>query len=187
MSLQNLSLKITKLENLLDSALNRIEKLENQLKRRNEHENQFKVLIQGLPQSALNDPLASALIVGEAIDCRVNSEDFSTNPIVFSSQIQISFISQAKQREFLLAAKKFNKQKKKILFDKVFHQIHVNEEFNENQRKLFNEAKEFARNHNFKFLWVGVNGKIYLKKCEGEIPIVIDNLTCLNDFVKNCE
>lgn len=129
--------------------------------------------IQGLPQSALTDPLNALCAIGEAIGCPVEANDFESTPSRVSSKLRVTFKSKVKRRNFLHLGKAFNKEKRRLVLDGSSHRIHVNEELTSYQKNLYSQAKSFASDNNFKFVWIGLSGLIYLKKSEGCTPIII--------------
>lgn len=185
---------VARLEDLLNSALLRIDQLETQVGELinksllsadltdkvqslvsktasiDKQLNEDTLEIQGLPRSALDLPLISVITVGKEIGCEISQDDLVSVPVKSASIISISFKSKAKRRNFLIAGKKFNKDKKKVQIDQQSFRIHVNEPLTDHQRKLYRDTKVFASAHNYKFVWVGLSGLIYLKKSEGDIP-----------------
>lgn len=201
---QFLADKLLKLENLLTTALQRIDQLEAQLtlaanksqvtESLTEKVQKLEVKtatidkqlnddileIQGLPDSALQLPLISVVAVGKEIGCEISEADLTCVPSCTASRISITFKSKAKRRNFLIAGKNFNKDKKKFQHSQQSYRIHVNEVLSENQRSLYRQTKAFANANNFKFVWVGLTGTIYLKKSEGHTPHLIFSSDSLN-------
>lgn len=184
--------KIEKLESLLSTAIKRIESLEAQLtakgqneeiltKKVNTLEAQAIALegkltddileIQGLPETAFEDPIRVVTEIGQAIGCPLTSEDLEGIPVLIAKKLSLTFKSKGKRGNFLSAGKYFNKSKKKY----QGYRIHINEALTEPQKKLYRETKAFATQNNFKFVWVGVGKKILLKKDENSSLHVIES------------
>lgn len=193
--------RITKLEELLQSALLRIEHLELKISEKatetaslsskfDHLESQAASLekqlnddvleIQGLPETSLAHPLDSIVSIGEAIGCDISENDLICSPTRVLSKLSITFRSKAKRRNFLTAGKQFNREKKKFELNQQNYRIHINEPLSESQRKIYRETKTFARTHDFKFVWVGLGGVIYLKKSEGHAPFSITSSHALS-------
>lgn len=197
--------KIQTLEDLLASAITRIEDLERKLAAREEKEKKLSLRvekleshtsnlekqltdnileIQGLPETALEDPSSAVIAIGDAIGCKLSLDDLEEPPFRVSKRISITFKSRIKRRSFLTSGKNFNKEKKKIRIDQHHHRIHINEVLSEQQKKLFRETKAFASEHNFKFVWVGISGHILLKKDENSSLNVITSSHSLSSLLQ---
>lgn len=202
-STKQLADKITKLEDLLTAALIRIDSLETKIGEKaqltenltakvqsiesttNLIEKQLNddiLEIQGLPDSALDNPLSPIIAISEAIGCVISEEDLACLPARDSNKVCITFKSKATRKNFLIAGKRFNRNKQKLSLDQQSHRIHINEILSESQKKLYRETKAFASANNFKFVWVGLSGKIFLKKGEGEQPLIISSTLSLNNI-----
>jgi uncharacterized coiled-coil protein SlyX len=140
-----------------------------------------KLEIQGLPASALESPLEAITSIGQAINCPITREDLVVEPVQLSSRLSLVFESRDLRRKFLLAGKAFNKANRRFVWNQKTHKIHVNEELSDSQKKLYRDSKNFATSHHFKFVWIGVSGKIYLKKDENSIPFIVDSPSLLGD------
>jgi hypothetical protein len=140
-----------------------------------------KLEIQGLPTEALNDPLAAIVSIGESINCPISREDLVVDPVRFSSRLSVVFKLRSLRNNFLFAGKAFNRANKRFEWKQRHHKIHVNEELSSSQKKLFRDTKNFATTHGYKFVWVGLNGKIYLKKSENIPPVIVDSPSSLRD------
>lgn len=196
--------RLSNLERLLDSALLRIvqlethetvlpqssdnslltEKIQSLEARTSSIDKQLNddtLEIQGLPECALEHPLRSVLAVGKDIGCEISESDLACVTRA-SSKISIAFKSKAHRRNFLVAGKAFNKNKKKFTHGHQSFRIHVNEVLSEHQRKLFRDTKTFASSQNFKFVWVGLSGLIYLKKAEGHTPFSVTSSASLENI-----
>lgn len=195
--------RITKLEDLLSAALKRIDSLEVQAGEKEQiaeglsikvnnletatnligkHLNDDILEIQGLPDSALENPLSSTIAVSEAIGCIITEEDLACSPTRDSNKVRITFKSKGTRRNFLLAGKQFNRSKRKLPLNQQSHRIHVNEILSDSQKKLYRETKTFALTNNFKFVWVGLSGHIFIKKGEGHQPITITSSLSLDNI-----
>lgn len=64
--------------------------------------------------------------------------------------------------------------------------IYVAEHLPSNLRKLFYEARKFATINEYKFCWFQ-NGRIFLRKKEGEKSTIIQSLSCLSKMPKKVE
>jgi uncharacterized coiled-coil protein SlyX len=196
------SVQISELTELLRATQNRVEALESQLASKSnsvdslstkladlqfktdQTERQLtgdKLEIQGLPTSALERPLEAITSIGESINCPISCEDLVVEPVQLSSRLSLVFKSRVLRRKFLLAGKAFNKANQRFVWNRKAHKIHVNEELSDCQKKLYRETKNFASSHQCKFVWIGVSGKIFLKKSENFAPIVVDSLSTLRD------
>lgn len=205
-TLSDLSEKYNKLEDLLNSALKRIESLEEELVARTQIEKQLTskvedleaqtntleskftdnaLEIQGLPESALENPISTITAISNAIGLELNDTDFEEPPSRTFKRISLTFKSKAKRKSFLLAGKKFNKEKRKFTYNNQLHRIHVNEVLTDQQKKLFRDTKAFASTNNFKFVWVAIGGKILLKKDELSIPHIITSSQSLSSIINH--
>jgi hypothetical protein len=194
--------RISKLEEQLAAALNRIDFLESQL---SDNSSSITTLIskaeecgsklgseppvetslsdsleiQCLPESALLNPSLAIDTVSEQIGFQEQGEFLSSDPTRINNRLLIKFKSPDCRRNFLLAAKQFNREKKKLLWNSQSFRIHVNEELTSTQKALYRETKTFARINSFKFVWIGISGQIFLKKSEGHEPFIISSSSCL--------
>lgn len=203
---KDLLVRIEALERLLTTALQRIDQLESHLSEKTliadnltakvesletkaiSIEKQLtddQLEIQGLPEAALSNPLTTAIAIGESIGCSVSEEDFACLPARDRKNISLTFKSKVKRKNFLLSGKQFNKNKNKFSFGSLNSRIHVNEILSDSQKKLYKETKTFANANNYKFVWVGVSGQIFLKKEEGHSPIIINSTSALTNHASD--
>lgn len=133
--------------------------------------------IQNLPETELEDPLTAAIRVGEAIGCPVTATDFKTAPLVDRKRLRLTFDSKATRRNFFLAGKQFNRSNKRFANRK----IHINEELTTSQRQLYEATYKFKNANNFKFCWFGISGQLLLKKDEQSQLHDIDSLDSLKN------
>lgn len=194
--LDSLTAQVTRLETLLSASVRRIEALESQLVEKTtlitslsskaeelasqtasveKHLIDDKLEIQGLPDSALEEPLTCLSSVSQAIGCPISRVDLSSSPVRVSKRLSFAFTSKQKRHDFLLAGKKFNKDKGRFVWNQRSHLIHVNEELTTGQKKLFYETRSFAKRNRWKFVWVGISGKILLKRGEGSGVFVVNS------------
>lgn len=136
--------------------------------------------IQGLPPGALENPLNSVIALSKELNCDITEDDLACAPIRSTTKLSITFKSKATRRNFLIAGKSFNRNKKKFSFNQQVCKVHVNEILSDPQRDLYRETKAFANLNNFKFVWVGIKGQILLKKSEGHTPYSISSPENLN-------
>ncbi|CAB3248145.1 unnamed protein product [Arctia plantaginis] len=59
--------------------------------------------------------------------------------------------------------------------------IYITEQLLPSQRKLFYQAREFAKRNDFKFCWI-TNGNIYLRKKEGDNHFLINSINRLHEL-----
>ena len=56
--------------------------------------------------------------------------------------------------------------------------VYISEHLPASTKKLFYQAREFAKNNTFKFCWIS-NGNVFLRKLEGEKQILVSSEKCL--------
>ena len=180
---------ISELKELLNSAVTRIAQLEAQVATLSEKSTQIDQLtssihtldavcnsleknqvdeyleVQNLPESALEDPLATAIKIGQAIECAVTAGDFSSTPHREQRRLRLQFKCKSLRRKFLLAGKNFNKKKTPIEIANHKVKIYINQELTTFQRSLFDSTKRFAT----------------IEKRENCNPVVIHTVNTLND------
>lgn len=61
--------------------------------------------------------------------------------------------------------------------------VFISEHLTSNNRKLFHQARDFAKLHSFKFCWTS-NGRIFLRKDETANQKMIKSEKCLTDLMK---
>ncbi|CAG9138041.1 unnamed protein product [Plutella xylostella] len=81
--------------------------------------------------------------------------------------------------------KKYNKEKPRLSTEDLklpgpSQPIFISENLSAKMKRVFFLARDFAKMNNFKFCWTS-SGKIFLRKTEGEGPILI---RCENDIIK---
>lgn len=209
-TISELSTEVSNLKQLLQTALLRIDTLEAQLTAKSSlvekvssevhrlevacdsiEKNRVddNLEVQNLPESSLEDPLTTALDIGAAIGCNISEEDLKSAPFCDRKRLRLSFKSKTLRRQFLLSAKKFNRENKRFLVGSHRHKIHVNEELTAFQRKLFEQARVFKTANCFKFCWFGASGQLLLKKSENSPVHVIDSIDSLRNenLLSECE
>ena len=115
---------------------------------------------------------------------RVQSNQSTSKPIV------VEFQSVVQKENILRAIREFNKGKpvaekinsKHINLPGERTSIYVADRLPSSLRKLFYEARKFASVNEFQFCWTK-NGKIFLRKKEGEKPVLIRSETCFHDIL----
>lgn len=135
--------------------------------------------VQNLLDSDLEDPLSAATRIGQAIGCPVTASDFKTAPFADRKRLRLTFNSKATRRNFLVAGKQFNRSNKRFSDRK----IHINEELTASQRRLYEATLVFKNTHQFKFCWFGISGQLLLKKDEQSQPHVIHSMDTLKDEI----
>jgi hypothetical protein len=141
--------------------------------------------IQNLPESFFDDPLTTAVELGEAIGCPIAASDLKSIPVVDRKRLRVAFKSKTQRKNFLLAGKQFNRDRKRFANRK----IHVNEELTTHQRRLFELTQAFKIANGFKFCWFGASGQLLLKKDEGSQLHIIHTADSLNnaDLLSECQ
>lgn len=143
--------------------------------------------IQGLPATELDDPQQAAILVSNAIDCQLDSQDFDCSISARSSTskvLKISFASKTGRDNFLVAGKVFNRLRKRVKIGESEHKIYVNEALTNIQKKLLYNAKSFAREFHYMCAWF-VNGNVHLKKAANTQPIIIRTQAQIEELNKN--
>lgn len=62
--------------------------------------------------------------------------------------------------------------------------VYISEHLLPSARKLFHQAREFAKQHSYKYCWV-VDGKIYLRKDDGMRAVWIRSASILSDLIQH--
>lgn len=126
-----------------------------------------------------------ALNIGSALDIPVQSSDikntFRVNKKSASKPIIVDFTTVAMKDKFINCFKKYNQRstKEKLNTEKIkiegpANRIFISENLTDKTRKLFYQAREFARANTFTFCWTSF-GKVYLRKSEGSPQILISS------------
>lgn len=139
--------------------------------------------IQGIPEDVLSAPDTGVLSLATEIGCDLSSSDFDCSVDYKNSKptIEVKFKSREKRRNFLLAGKRFNREKKRAVFGSTSCKIFVNEHLTSDQKKLLYNTKLFARENNYNFAWF-CNGVVHLKKHSKSRLIIIESQTVLDNL-----
>ncbi|KAF9412467.1 hypothetical protein HW555_009037 [Spodoptera exigua] len=111
---------------------------------------------------------------------RVNTKTDNNKPII------VEFVSKLTKENIITAVKKFNSENRNNKLNTTHLQIkgpqnpiYVAETLTASARKLFYLSREFAKEHNYSFCWVA-NGRIFLRKAEGQKSTRVDSESDLN-------
>jgi hypothetical protein len=125
-------------------------------------------------------------VIGENIDCPVLPSEIANIKLKRTLKnncpkdiIILEFTSQWKKESFLRAGRLFSKRDSiLVLPDQICEKIFVNQQLPPHKKLLLYNTKEFARQNNFKFVWIH-RSQILLKKEESAVPIYIRTLADL--------
>lgn len=108
-----------------------------------------------------------------------------------SRPLVVEFTSVQRKQKLLAAVRSYNKNKESVK-DKLNTEIigimgqrypvYIAELLPPSLRKLFFQAREFAKNNGFKYCWV-TNGNIFLRKKEGDSHVLINSEERLQELV----
>ncbi|KAJ2937537.1 hypothetical protein O0L34_g19044 [Tuta absoluta] len=115
---------------------------------------------------------------------RTTSKNPSHKPIV------VDFVSTLTKDKVLSAVKKQKQEKKKLMSTMLgvtgpSVPIFISENLTAKNKRLFALAREYAKQHNFKYCW-SAHGTIYLRKSDGDRVSRINSDNDLEELQKNC-
>jgi hypothetical protein len=141
--------------------------------------------VQGIPELGSTDPTEAALAVAADIGCPLHIDDIECQVSKSSTPaLSISFKSKSTRRAFLIAGKKFNRDRKRITRGSIQHKIFVNEKPTNEQRRLLYSTKRFAIDNGYSFAWF-CNGLIHLKKTDKSKLIIVRSQAQLEDLPRH--
>lgn len=108
--------------------------------------------------------------------------------------LAVEFHSVLKKKHFLAAVREFNRGKPMPEKLNSSHYgrsgqsipIYIDEHLPYSAKKLFYEARNYAKQHNFKYCWTN-DGKIFLRKDNGQKAINIKSAKCLQSLVPSSQ
>ncbi len=114
--------------------------------------------------------------LGEDLNCPLLPSDINQAFFLDSSskglRLVVEFVVDYKKELFIKAGKLFNRSGSLFVFDNKESKIFVNQHLTARQKTLLYDSKEFAKQHNFKFVWIHRN-QILIKKDEKSVPIYV--------------
>jgi hypothetical protein len=135
-----------------------------------------RVEIQGLKLNKINNPVSVLKALGEDLNCPLLPSDINQAFFLDSSskglRLVVEFVVDYKKELFIKAGKLFNRSGSLFVFDNKESKIFVNQHLTARQKTLLYDSKEFAKQHNFKFVWIHRN-QILIKKDEKSVPIYV--------------
>jgi hypothetical protein len=143
--------------------------------------------IQGIPETLLSDPNTAVKIVAEQINCKVLAEEVHCSVVKRTGTkqvLRVNFTSKSKRESFLIAGKRFNREKRLLINKQQRHKIFVNERLTPEQKKLLYNTKVFAKLNNYFCAWI-CNSLVHLKLSHDSSPIVIRSQAQLDSLVEN--
>ncbi|XP_031338839.1 uncharacterized protein LOC116167585 [Photinus pyralis] len=175
-----------KFEVLRQENVNLKEKVKSQEEKIDELEQYSRVNcveINGIPESKNEDVLNIVKSVGTALEINVSDGDVDACHRLGTKQegrirgIIVKFVRRATKEEFLRKRKiKRNLNTSDIgSTNYPADVVYINESLSPVRRKVLAAARSVKRDHGYKFVWVK-NGKIFLRKNEGDKVIVLTNL-----------
>ncbi|XP_045769023.1 uncharacterized protein LOC123869947 [Maniola jurtina] len=165
-----------------------INRLENKIEVLERNARITSVEIRNIPlkQKETKEALSQiALNIGGTLNVPMQTSDikniFRVNTKSTTKPIIADFTTVAMKDKFISCFKKYNQQNTKeklntanIKIEGPSKRIYISENLTEKTRKLFYQAREFARNNAFTFCWTSF-GKVYLRKSEGLPQIIINS------------
>lgn len=179
--------QLFKLEAERHSNLEYMRNLEDKIEHLERHKRATCVEIKNIPhttgetkQGLLNQVISIANVLNTSIDphyvrdvFRINTKDPNTKTII------VEFTSVLPKEQLIRRYKDFNKSNKTSKFStETLHikgprkPVFISENLTPKMKRLFYVSKEYARSNSFDYCWLS-NGKIFLKKKEGQAAVLI--------------
>lgn len=164
--------KMNKLERENDSLKKQVMDLNSKMNNLEQFSRSNNIEIQNVPEKPNENIVEIISSIGRAIDLPVDSSCFDFCSRVPTSiqgrpkNIVVKFISKSRRDDFLAAYK--NKKisgsnKSGISVENVSERLYINEHLSTYNKILFKEARELARNKDYKYVWTQ-SGNILLRK-----------------------
>lgn len=179
--------QLHKLETERHSNLEYMHSLENKLEYLERHKRATCVEIKNIPhttgetkQGLLNQVISIANVLNTSIDphyvrdvFRINTKDPNTKTII------VDFTSVLPKEQLIRKYKDYNKSNKSSKFNtETLHlkgprkPVYISENLTPKMKRLFYVSKEYARTNSIEHCWLS-NGKIFLRKKEGQAAVLI--------------
>ena len=175
------------------AAIRRIDDFQLKLDELEQSQKENLLEITGIPRREKEDVFGVIKSIGDvigfAVDDHMLSDYYRTRPnptTNFPGVIVVEFVRKVDKRAFFQAAWKKRDLSIRALgfLDGEDSRIYVNNFLTFNNRKLLNAAKEFKKQHGYRFLW-SKNGKIFLRKAEGDQHVLVRSCATLQELSKS--
>lgn len=131
--------------------------------------------VQGIAALEVEDPIALIQLLSDKIDCEISIADIDNCFFIPNKErLVVNFKQKSTKERFVRAGKKFSRAGKSVDLGNNRRRIFINDQLSAPRKRLYYDAKQFARKHNYKFCWI-LNAKILLKEFEHSLPISINS------------
>lgn len=160
--------KINLIENITEDFTERVQSLEQQSCDKTAE-------IQGIAGTESEDPILLSQLIGNCIDCVIETSDIDNCFFVSNKErIIVKFRNKSTKERFVRAGKKFSRANKTIDIKGASRRVFINDQLSASRKRLYYDSKQFAQKYSFKFCWIH-NANILLKQHESSSPITIDS------------
>lgn len=149
-----------------------------------EHQNRQKQLVlSGIPYKPNENLVYAVEKISGKLECNIRPDDIdSIYRVKRSPTIMVRFLHTHKRNDFLSKYRKSPISTTDLGFQ-TNDKIYVNELLSPTQAALFFKARNFRKNHNFKYVWTA-NQQIYLRKEDSGDAIRITSTSDLDGLTK---
>lgn len=191
---ENMLKRIQLLEKERFDQQNYIVSLEKKIENMQQTSRPSNVEIRNVPavqEESFTDLTAHLQNIGQALHVEIQPSDIRDTYRIGKNKIIVAeFQSVHLKNKVLAAARKYNKDHsgdQRLNTSNIGlagdpTPIYISEYLAGSNRKLFYEAREYAKANNYKFCWTG-NGNIYMKKDEQSKAIRVDSEITLNSLL----
>lgn len=131
--------------------------------------------VQGIPALGIEDPIALVQLLGEEINCEIKTVDIDNCFFIPNKdRLVVNFKQKSIKERFVRAGKRFSRAGRSLDLGNNRHRFFVNDQLSAPRKRLYYDAKQFARKYNYKFCWI-LNANILLKELEHSLPIPINS------------
>lgn len=167
----------------------KVKNLESRLEDLEQYSRVNCIEVNGKPENKNDSPLEMIKKVGNALDVDIQEDMVDACHYLGAKQegknrgIIVKFVRRTTKEEILRKRKvKRNLNTTHIgLTQSPSSVIYVNESLSPARRKILNAARAFRRDYGYTFVWVN-NGKVFLRKNEGERAVAVTSLEQLTEL-----
>lgn len=179
-----LDVKVEQLEAENKSLRSYTEKLEERIEDLEQRSRICNIEITGLPETKGEDPVLAAAKIGETLGIPNAREKILVAHRVPSTRspkpLIVNLATRVDKVNWLQKYKNTRLTCKQVSPSLPDTRLYLNEHLAPHNKKLLKETKDFAKEKNFKYVWVR-EGKVFLRKAEGH---KIFKIRCESDLLK---